>query len=112
MFQHFFNTYSRWFNLKTGRINSLLKKEFERKLIDNSNYYRNLIVYINTNPVHHGFVEHPIKYSWSSYKTILNEKPTKLKRKQVIIFFDDIDNFKYIHEQKQDLDIIKDYIIE
>lgn len=112
MFQHLFNAYSRWFNLKTGRKNSLFVKEFERKLVDNSNYYRNLIIYINNNPVHHGFVKHPLEYSWSSYKTSINETFTKLKRKQVINFFDDVDNFKYLHSQKLDIEKIKDYIIE
>ncbi len=112
MFQHLFNTYARWYNLKIGRINSLFKKEFERKLVDNQDYYRNLIVYINNNPVHHGFVEQAIEYTWSSYKSVLSNSPTKLKRKEIIEVFDDVENFKYIHKQKQDLEKIQDYIIE
>ncbi|MBN2663753.1 MAG: hypothetical protein JXR68_08905 [Bacteroidales bacterium] len=112
MFQHLFNAYARWFNIKTGRINSLFATDYERKLVDNPNYYRNLIVYINNNPVHHGFVEHPSEYPWSSYNTIVNKKQSLLKRNEVINFFDNINNFKYIHKQKQNLEKIKDYIIE
>jgi len=112
MFQHLFSAYSHWFNKRTGRKNSLFAREFERKLIDNSDYYRNLIIYINNNPVHHGFVEHPLEYTWCSYKTSISESPTKLKRKQVIKIFDDIDNFKYMHNQKLDIEKIKEYIIE
>ncbi len=112
MFQHLFNAYARWFNLKTKRKNSLFKKEFERKLVDNHQYFKNLIVYINNNPVHHGFVNHPFEYSWSSYKTLLSSKETKLKRQEVIDYFDNIDNFSCVHEQKQDYNSIKEYIIE
>jgi len=112
MFQHFFNAYSRQFNLKTTRINSLFKKEYERKLVDNEKYLINLIVYINNNPVHHGFVKHAMEYKWSSFNTILSESETKVKRNQIIQLFDDIENFMYLHESKQDMELIKDYIIE
>ena len=112
MFQHLFNAYARWFNLKTNRTDKLFKKDFERRHVENKNYFENLIIYINNNPVHHGFVEHPIEYSWSSYNTVISTKTTKLKRAEVLNYFDDIENFKFIHAQKQDYEIIKNYIIE
>jgi len=112
MFKHLFNAYSSWFNLKTNRKNKLFKKDFERILVKDREYFRNLIIYINNNPVHHGFVEHPIEYPWSSYKTVISEKSTKLKRKEILNSFDNIENFKYIHNQKQNYEIIKNYIIE
>jgi len=112
MFQHLFNSYAHWFNLKTDRKDTLFSKEFERKLVDSQEYYRDLIIYINNNPVHHGFVENTIDYKWSSYYAILSNKPTKLKRKEIIEAFDDIDNFKYVHKLKQDIEKIKKYLIE
>ena len=112
MFQHLFNAYVRWFNLKTGRINTLLSREFERKLVDNQQYYKNLIVYINNNPVHHGFVEHPMEYSRSSCNSIISTKPTNLKRDEIIGYFNDLGNYKYMHTKLQDYNIIEKYIIE
>ena len=112
MFKNLFNAYARWFNLKIGRKNKLFKKDFERKLVDSPEYFKTLVVYINNNPVHHGFVEHPSEYSWSSYKTTLLEKDTKIKRQEVINYFGDKDNFKYVHEQKQNYNLIENFIIE
>ena len=46
------------------------------------------------NPVHHGFVSHPLAYGWSSYMTCKADKETKLLRDQVIKLFGDRDNFE------------------
>ncbi|MFA6403421.1 MAG: hypothetical protein WCX31_17625 [Salinivirgaceae bacterium] len=92
-FKHLFNSYSRWFNFRHQRSGSLFEKNFERKLVENQSYFTNLIVYIHNNPVKHGFVEHAIEYPWSSYLTITSEKPTKLKREDVIYFFDGDENY-------------------
>jgi REP element-mobilizing transposase RayT len=112
MFQHLFNSYAHWFNLQTGRKDTLFSKEFERKLVDNQIYYRDLIIYINNNPVHHGFVEDTFDYLWSSYHAIVSNQTTKLKRNEVIKVFGDLDNFKHIHKLKQDIEKIKNYLID
>ena len=111
-FKHLFNSYTRWFNIKHKRKDSLFAKNFEYRLVDNEQYFKNLIIYINNNPVHHGFVEHPIEYSWSSYLSVLSLKPTKLNRKAVIGYFDNVGNFRTAHDNQPDNEIIKDYIIE
>ena len=97
-FKHLFNAYSRWFNIKHKRRGSLFEKNFERKLIDNDTYLANLIVYIHNNPVKHGFVDHAMEYPWSSYQIIVSEKPTNLKRQEVVNYFDDLENLKYQHD--------------
>ena len=94
-FKHLFNSYARWFNLKHKRRGSLFEKNFERKQVDNQKYFTNLIVYINTNPVIHEFVEYPVEYPWSSYLGVLSDKPTYIKKKQVLHYFDDVEDFKY-----------------
>jgi hypothetical protein len=50
--------------------------------------------------VHHAICEHPLNYPWSSYITCVSEKKTKLKRTEVIAFFNDLENFKYVHQLK------------
>jgi REP element-mobilizing transposase RayT len=99
-FSNLFNAYTKAFNKKHNRHGALFERPFRRKSIENENYFQNLIAYIHNNPVHHNICEHPLNYPWSSYKTCLTDKPTKLKRKEVIAIFNDIENFKYIHELK------------
>lgn len=110
-FKHLFNAYSRWFNLRHNRRGSLFEKNYERKEINNEKYYTSLIVYIHNNPVTHGFVEHSIEYPWTSYPTITSGKPTKLKREELIGYFDDMENFKYLHKTSY-FKNINDLIIE
>ena len=111
-FKHFFNSYSRWFNIRHKRTGSLFEKNFERKWVDNQRYFQNMIIYIHQNPVKHGFVEHTLDYPWTSYLTITSEKPTKLKRDEVIKYFDDIINFKSLHDKLQNESDIDHLIIE
>lgn len=111
-FKHFFNAYAKWYNKKYSRSGSLFTKNFERKLIDNEKYLRNLIVYIHQNPIHHGFSEHIVEYPWTSYLTIVSLKSTKLQRENVLGYFDDIANFKNIHQQENVKESILNFIIE
>ncbi len=99
-FSNLFNAYTKAFNKKYNRHGALFERAFRRKSIENENYFQNGIAYIHNNPVHHNICEHPINYAWSSYITCLSGKPTKLKRKEVIEIFDNIENFKYVHQLK------------
>lgn len=111
-FSHFFNAFTQGINKKFGRTGSLLEKPFERKKIGSEQYLRKLISYIHNNPIHHGITTDVSQYKWTSYKTIISQKPTKLKRKEVIKYYGDIENFVYFHSQKQNLNEITDLIIE
>jgi putative transposase len=57
-FSHLFNAYSKFFNKKYNRQGSLFERAFKRKLINSNDYFRQLVLYIHNNPVHHGFCEH------------------------------------------------------
>ena len=100
-FSNLFNAYTKAFNKKYNRHGGLFERPFRRKSIEEDSYFQNLVAYIHNNPVHHNICEHPLHYPWSSYTTCLSDKPTKLKRKEVIALFDDIENFKYVHELKR-----------
>lgn len=71
-----------------------------------------MVIYIHNNPVHHNFTENFETYPWTSYKSIKSQKPTKLKRNDVIEWFDDIDNFVYLHKLKNNNFGFDKYIIE
>lgn len=98
-FSNIFNSYAQAFNKRNNRHGSLFERPFKRKLIDNETYLTTLVTYIHNNPVHHGFTRHASQWPWSSYNTCLNNKATKLKRSRVLRWFNDVDNFKYVHEQ-------------
>ena len=102
-FSHLFNAYARYFNRKYQRHGALFERPFRRKKVVNINYFKNLVLYIHNNPVHHGYCDHPMEYAWSSYLTCVSLKPTKLKRDFVIAWFNDKSNFKDLHDIKIDL---------
>ncbi|OQX78712.1 MAG: hypothetical protein B6D61_04845 [Bacteroidetes bacterium 4484_249] len=111
-FSHLFNAYTQAFNKKHRRHGSLFERPFKRLLIDNEKYLKNLVVYIHQNPVYHGFVDHILDYPWSSYLTLVSVKPTKLSRKTVLGWFDDVGNFRETHKKELVDDGLDDYIIE
>ena len=111
-FSHFFNSYTQAINKRYNRTGSLFEKPFERKLVTSEKYFRQLIFYIHNNPVCHGFVEKVSLYPWSSYETIISDKPTKLKRSEVIEIYGDVENFIFYHNQEQNLNEISSFIIE
>ena len=108
-FSNLFNAYTKAFNKSYNRHGSLFERPFRRKLINHERYFQNLITYIHNNPVHHQICDHPLEYSWSSYLTCISEKPTKLMRDDVIRIFENIENFTYIHEQKDNYFSIENF---
>lgn len=98
-FSNLFNAYTKAFNKKYNRHGALFERPFQRKKIYFDTYFQNVIVYIHNNPVHHSVCHDPIEYPWSSYTSCLSEKPTKLKRNEVVSIFNDVANFKCIHQR-------------
>ena len=111
-FSHLFNSYAQAFNKKYNRHGGLFESPFRRILIDSEKYYKNLVIYIHNNPVIHGFVEDTVEYPWTSYLTVSSDKPTKLKREEILDWFEDIDNFRYLHKIENDNALIEQYFIE
>ena len=111
-FSHLFNAYTQAINKRHNRTGSLFETTFERKLVSSDSYFQQLIFYIHNNPVHHGFVKQMSLYPWSSCETVISEKPTKLKRNEVVELFGDRENFIFYHNQQQNFNEITDLIIE
>ena len=111
-FRKFFTSYSMSINKQEGRTGSLFQKNFKRKEIINTHYLTNLVFYIHANPQLHGIIDDFRMYPWSSYNSILINKPTKLNREDVINWFNDKENYKSYHAQKADLADIKKLILE
>lgn len=96
-FSYLFNGYSQAINKQEGRKGSMFLRSFKRKEIDSTEFLKSLILYIHLNPVHHQFVKNITDWKFLSYHSFLSDLPTLLKKDEVIKLFEDIDNFKYSH---------------
>jgi len=111
-FGHLFNAYTQAINKKFKRTGALFEKPFERKQITSEKYLQNVIYYIHNNPVQHGFVQQMSLYPWSSFESIVSDKPTKLKRQNVIDLYGTKLDFLEYHNTSQNLNEITKFIIE
>jgi putative transposase len=111
-FGHLFNAYSQAFNKRYNRTGSLFEKPFERIRVTDIQYFRQLVFYIHNNPVHHKFCDHIQDYAWSSYGSIISLKPTKIKRQELLGYFDSVGNFIDYHNSQHDLNCIKNLMFE
>lgn len=91
----FISSYSQAYNKTTDRHGALLESPFKRKRIDSEEYLINLIIYIHLNPAE--LKEKFETYPFSSYKSMLSNSKTNLKREEVINSFGDTENFIYSH---------------
>lgn len=97
-FSHFLNAYSQAINKRYVRTGSLFEKPFERKRISDENYLRQVVLYINTNPLKHKLVENLEDYKWSSYRSHISDSKTNLKKIETVEFFDNLENFIWCHD--------------
>lgn len=111
-FGHFFNSYAKAINKRYRRTGSLFEKNFERILVDHPQYFKNLIHYIHYNPVQHGFTEFVWDYPWSSYGSVISHQLTKIKREFILQLFENREEFKLFHSEKQDYKEIYKFVIE
>lgn len=109
MFRRLFMSYAKAINNQQKRTGSLFRKNFKRKKINTIEYLVKVIIYIHRNPEHHGIRTKFADYLWSSYNRILEDKITKLKKDEVIGFFEDKQNFIACHLQSCEGDGIEDF---
>ena len=96
-FSNFFNSYVKAFNKQNNRKGSLLMHPFKRKRVTDIKYLLKLVHYIHYNPIEAKLCETPTKWHFSSYTSLISKTDTTLKRQEVINWFNDIDNFIYVH---------------
>ncbi|MCU4165551.1 transposase [Carboxylicivirga caseinilyticus] len=96
-FSHFFNAYAKYYNTRYNRHGALFERPFKRKRVDSNEYLKNLLIYIHTNPVHHGFVSNALEYGWSSYLDYLTGT-NPIYQRCMEDYFGDINNFRACHQ--------------
>jgi len=93
-----FNAYAKGINKAYARTGSLFERPFERLEVTNEGHFLELVIYIHFNPVQHGFVEHPVEWSFSSYDALRTAKSTRLRRDVVLDWFGGQRSFVNAHE--------------
>jgi len=111
-FRKFFQSYAMAFNTQQNRTGTLFQTPFKRALVTEQQYLTRLVYYIHSNPQWHGLTDDFRNWKWSSYNSILNDKPDKLKKKDVIEWFGNKELFKQFHDQMQNVKIDKKYYLE
>ena len=91
------NSYAKAYNKTYQRKGALWVDYTKRFSIESDSYLTSVINYIHQNPIKHGFVSQTEDWKYSSYGSILSEKPTLLSRNDVIDWFGNIDEFKNFH---------------
>jgi REP element-mobilizing transposase RayT len=99
----FSRSYTQAFNKQQNRKVSLFMKPFKRKEIKDEFYLKKLIHYIHLNPVEAGLCSKPNLWKYSSFNAIVSGKRTNILKSDVINYFDDLENFHFIHTQPSKL---------
>ncbi|MCY7351243.1 MAG: hypothetical protein LH606_11340 [Cytophagaceae bacterium] len=110
-FQKFFQSYAMAFNKQQGRYGTLFQTPFKRSRIDTDAYLTQVIYYIHANPQKHGIIQDFRTYEWSSYHRIIESRPSKLCKADVLNWFGGEEPYLRYHEEKQDFDS-REWVIE
>jgi len=112
-FRRFFISYSQSINKQEARVGSLFQKNFKRKEVKTDSYFTAAVYYIHANPQNHGICADFREYPHSSYQRILLDKPSKLKKSEVLDWFGGSKGYLAFHgPNKPNKDLEKDFFIE
>ncbi len=92
--------YAKAINKQEKLEGSLFRKNIRRKEAEEIDYLKYLIWYIHNNPVHHNLFHSLQEYSHSSYQSLISNKPTKLKRMEVLQLYEGLSGFTQYHKEK------------
>ncbi len=101
-FTDFFSTYTKAINHGYGRTGSLFQHPFGRVAVDSGRYLVNVIRYIHLNPQRHGLVSDFREWPYSSYHALVSRERTRLKREDVLDWFDGVEGFTAMHDTRWD----------
>jgi REP element-mobilizing transposase RayT len=100
-FKKFFQSYAMAFNKQHQRVGTLFQTPFKRALVTSDAYFTQLIYYIHSNPQHHDLIADFRKWQWSSYDSILSDKPSKIRKNEVIAWFGNKPEYLNYHSELQ-----------
>ena len=95
----FFISYAMAFNKENNRSGALFVNPFRRVEVVDDSHFTQLIIYHHANVLKHFGQKNFQEYEWSSYQSILSNKPTNLKRGEVLDWFGGREMFVKVHEE-------------
>ena len=98
-FSSFFIAYNKSLNKEESKIGREFYKIFGQELLSSEEQLRDTLLYIHANPVRHGFINCMSDWKYSSFNSLISDKLTQLKRTEAVALFDNIENFKFCHQE-------------
>lgn len=80
-------SYSMSFNAAFERAGNLFYRPFKHVLLADDSQFTQTVIYINANAQKHKLVKDFRNHKWSSYHTLISDKPTKLARTDLLDWF-------------------------
>ena len=111
-FATLFSTYTRAVNKAYRRTGSLFEKPFRCKRVDRDRHFTNPVVYIHRNPQKHGLVDDFHDWQYSSYRAILSDKVSHIRRLDAFCWFDGRASFEAAHVALVDESVIEPLITD
>jgi len=102
-FSNWLNGYTKAFNKMYKRKGGLFMDYIKRNEATKDSSLGSFIFYVHKNAKHHGLVKEIGDWPFDSYNSILSNKPTALKRNEVIEWFGSLQHFIEFHQQPVDL---------
>jgi putative transposase len=82
-----FTSYAMAFNKQHNRNGNLFQRPFKRLEIIKESHFTQAIIYIHANAQHHKLCKDFTAHQWSSWHTMLSDRPTNIKREEVLTWF-------------------------
>jgi len=111
-FKRFILSYTNLINKRENRSGNLFLNVFKRLRVTEKDYLMRLLFYIHFNPQKHKVLERFQDYDYSSFKSLISNLPTLLKREEVLSWFDGREGFIAYHKNMQSEEVLKHLIME
>jgi len=111
-FRRFFLSYAKSINKQQKRKGSLFRKYFRRKKISSIENIKLTIWDIHRNPIKHNIYKDYKTYKWSSFNKILQNEQSKLEKNEVIMWYNNKENYLKFHEKENFENNLDNLILE
>jgi REP-associated tyrosine transposase len=98
-FKRLFTSYAMAYNKMYQRSGNLFYRTFKRIEILKESDFTHSIVYVHANALKHKLVREFTSHPWTSFHSIISNKPTNLLRDEVIDWFGSKEKFVKVHKE-------------
>ncbi len=95
--RRFLTSYSMAFNNQYKRKGNLFNRPFKRGLVDTDIYFTQTVIYINANATRHKLCKDFRDHKWTSWHSVISDKPTQLIRNELLEWFGGLERLKNQH---------------